>query len=326
MNFKRVRISMAEDKCVKATDANASQGSSDSSRNNKNNSLSFSYHAPNVPKLRCNGDTLVDSIPTTLTALMIEDTPPSNPSNALLPGIIPSGSITYLKLSPTFNRRLVPGSIPSQVTHLTLGSEWFHHLDAGILPSSLTHLKIRNPYVIFNIDSWSASLTHLQLSEQYNFAIEPATLPPSLLSLTFGQAFNQKFEPGALPSHLTSLTLGRDYNQPIDRDIIPQSLTRLYINENFNIVSSLYFYNITKELIPSPSICIRYRGGPSKDMRSRFEQHVMNQLMSHHTIELQPNNYDTNSIITLRLISPTSILYSSLTRNTTLKVSNAIGL
>jgi hypothetical protein len=190
-------------------------------------------------------------------------------SQRIQPGLLPLG-LEILKFADyadddldemTFNRPLVPGSLPPKLKILYLSDHYNHSLPPGVLPDSLIELhfphnsrfnqpflpgslpsslvKLRfGMYSVFNQPflpgALPSGLQTLVLDGSFDQPLLPGSLPPSLKSLSLGISFNQPIEPGSLPASLKSIRFGPRFNQPLPPGVLSSGLQNLSFGKHFN--------------------------------------------------------------------------------------------
>jgi hypothetical protein len=68
------------------------------------------------------------------------------------------------------------------------------------------------------------NVTHLILSNYFNYELSYGVIPNSVTHFTFGHNFNKLLKIGNIPNSVTNLTISRYFNDSKYNDFIPKKL------------------------------------------------------------------------------------------------------
>eukprot|EP01133_Synstelium_polycarpum_P016091 gene16091-19148_t len=128
---------------------------------------------------------------------------------------------------PTFNRPIIPHSLPPSLQHLVFGLGFGSAIAPFSLPSTLTHLELGHLSDGYLPDT----LTNLKFSPSYLYIPQP--LPSSLTHLTIG-IFTSS-DTIQYPSTLTHLTIELESDSMNTIQHLPTTLTHLFIDASAEI-------------------------------------------------------------------------------------------
>ena len=131
----------------------------------------------------------------------------------------------------SFNRRLLPNTIPKTVTEIIFSNDFNEPLDENVLPHGLTYLNLGKRFN-HTIEYLPHSITHLILSTNFNKKIR--ILPKNLVFLNLGYDFIQSLDVNVLPYGLLTLIFSIKYNEIINKDVIPDTVKHLNLGFYFN--------------------------------------------------------------------------------------------
>ncbi|KYR01162.1 hypothetical protein DLAC_02271 [Tieghemostelium lacteum] len=196
---------------------------------------------PKLEFLRIQFKIQFDSLPTTLTTLIID-----NLYSTDLEGVKFPPFLTHLQLPTTFSMHIKASYLPSTLTRLDLGNFFESPIDVGALPESLTYLNMggyNKPlreglipqfvkvlifyYCSQEIQYLPKSLEYLKISSDSKITLYPHVLDNcvNLTSVYLLINENIPLQPNCLPHSITDLTLGCSYN--LTNGTLPKSLKTL---------------------------------------------------------------------------------------------------
>jgi hypothetical protein len=118
------------------------------------------------------------------------------------------------------------------------------------------------------------SLTHLNLSGDFNQEIKKNILPKSLTHLILGDNFNQEIKEGVLPNSLKYLSFGYKYNKKININVLPKSLIQLKFDFECE-----FKYEIKPNVLPNSLKYLILNG----DYNYKIIKNVLPQSLTHFT-------------------------------------------
>ncbi|EGC38057.1 hypothetical protein DICPUDRAFT_149339 [Dictyostelium purpureum] len=170
-----------------------------------------------------------NSLPNSLKKLKVSK------SVSFEPNSIPSSVTEINGCHPDFISKVAPSSI-SKYTLPALSND-FVISNPQSIPSNIDYLKVDN-ISIFGISFYSMNFIKTLILEpafDFDVAIKPNVLPPTLVNLSFNYA--KKIEPQVLPNSIELLEVGSHFNQDISTEWLPLSLQSFIIKGKGTIIS-----------------------------------------------------------------------------------------